>query len=166
MTPEQIKQVQDSFDLVTPMGDQAAALFYGRLFELAPEVRPMFRSDMPEQGKKLLAMIGVAVRGLSDLDSIVPAVQQLGVRHLDYGVREDHFALVGESLLWTLEQGLGDAWNASLKTAWSEAYGLLSMTMIAAMSDARGAREPIPVAGFMSKLRKFFNIPEPEPGKS
>ena len=166
MTPEQIKQVQDSFDLVAPMGDQAAALFYGRLFEIAPEVRPMFTSDMPEQGKKLLTMIGVVVRGLNDLDSIVPAVQQLGVRHLDYGVREEHFTAVGESLLWTLEQGLGKAWNASFKDAWSEAYGLLSLTMIAAMNDAREAREPIPTAGFMSKLRRFFNIPEPKPGKS
>lgn len=158
MTPEQIKLVQDSFEQVAPIADTAAELFYGKLFEIAPEVKPMFKSDMSEQGKKLMTMIGVAVRGLNDLEKIVPAVQQLGVRHIEYGVKEAHFAPVGESLLWTLEQGLGDAWNDDLKVAWATTYGVLADTMIAAMKEAEAAKQP---EGFMSKIKKFFGKAEP-----
>ena len=84
MTPEQIKQVQTTFDMVEPIADKAAELFYGRLFEIAPEVRPMFKSDISEQGAKLMRMLGIAVRGLTKLDTIVPAVQNLGVKHLEH----------------------------------------------------------------------------------
>lgn len=161
MTPEQIKLVQDSFEQVAPIADQAAELFYGRLFEVAPEVKPMFTSDMSEQGKKLMTMIGVAVRGLTNLEKIVPAVQQLGVRHVEYGVKEEHFAVVGESLLWTLEQGLGDAWNDELKDAWATTYGVLSATMIAAMKEAQTPAAPEKPLGMMGKVRKFFGIAEP-----
>ncbi len=139
MTPEEIKLVQDSYAKVTPIAGKAAELFYGKLFEIAPEVKPLFKTDMAEQGQKLMYMIGVAVNGLTDLGKIVPAVQQLGIRHLDYGVTEDHFAPVGEALLWTLEQGLGDAWNEPVKNAWTTTYCLLTDTMIAAMRTARNA---------------------------
>lgn len=161
MTPDQIKNVQESFEKVAPIADQAAELFYGRLFEVAPEVKPMFTSDMSEQGKKLMTMIGVAVRGLSNLEKIVPAVQQLGVRHVDYGVKEEHFAVVGDSLLWTLERGLGEAWNEELKASWAEAYGVLSATMIAAMKEAEAQPQAVAATGFMSKVRRFFGIAEP-----
>jgi nitric oxide dioxygenase len=137
MTPEQITLVQDSFAKVEPIADKAAELFYGRLFEIAPQVKPLFTTPVEEQGKKLMTMIGIAVKGLSKLEQIVPAVQQLGVRHLDYGVEEEHFAIVGEALLWTLEQGLGDAWNDELKDAWSTTYGVLADTMVSAMNEAR-----------------------------
>ena len=83
MTPEQITKVQTTFDMVEPIADKAAELFYGRLFEIAPEVRPMFKSDMSEQGAKLMRMLGIAVRGLTKLETIVPAVQNLGVKHLE-----------------------------------------------------------------------------------
>lgn len=136
MTPEQIALVQDSFSKVEKIADSAAELFYGKLFEIAPDVKPMFKSDMSDQGKKLMTMIGIAVRGLTNLEKIVPALQQLGKRHVGYGVKEEHFPIVGESLLWTLEQGLGDAWNDELKNAWATTYGLLSVTMIAAMKEA------------------------------
>ena len=130
MTPEQITLVQDSFRKVEPIADKAAELFYGRLFEIAPDVKPLFTGNMKEQGKKLMTMIGVAVKGLTDLEKIVPAVQQLGKRHVEYGVKDEHYAVVGEALLWTLEQGLGDAWNEDVKGAWTTTYGLLSQTMI------------------------------------
>lgn len=129
MTPENIQLVQDSFAKVRPIADDAAGLFYGRLFELAPEVKPLFKGDMSAQGRKLMTMIGTAVSGLNNLPAIVPAVQQLGRNHVGYGVKDEHYPIVGVALLWTLEQGLGDDWNDELKASWTEAYTILSTTM-------------------------------------
>ncbi|MBA53402.1 MAG: hemin receptor [Pseudomonadales bacterium] len=158
MTPEQITKVQTTFDMVEPIADKAAELFYGRLFEIAPEVRPMFKSDMSEQGAKLMRMLGIAVRGLTKLETIVPAVQNLGVKHLEYGVKEEHFQPVAEALLWTLEQGLGDAWDEEAKVAWTEAYVLLSTTMIDAMKAAQAQAPAAPKpTGFWAKLKSFFS---------
>jgi hemoglobin-like flavoprotein len=130
MTPEQIKAIQDSFAKVAPISEQAAALFYGRLFEIAPAVKPFFRGDMAEQGRKLMATLAVVVNGLSDLDSILPAASALAKRHVEYGVKPAHYEPVGAALIWTLERGLGAAWTAELAAAWSAAYGMLSEFMI------------------------------------
>jgi len=140
MTPEQIAIVQSNFSAVEPIADKAAELFYGKLFEIAPQVKPMFKGDMTAQGKKLMIMIGVAVRGLNNLDSIVPAVRNLGKTHVAYGVKEEHFAPVAEALLWTLEQGLGDAWTDEAKEAWTLTYTLLATTMIDAMKEVDASK--------------------------
>ena len=129
LTPEQITLVRDSWNQVVPIADQAAELFYGRLFELDPALQPMFKGDMTEQGRKLTRMIGVAVDGLDKLDEIVPAVQDLGVRHLEYGVKSSHYDTVGEALLWTLSQGLGEAFTPEVESAWTDVYTLLADTM-------------------------------------
>lgn len=136
VTAEQVKLVQDSWAAVEPIADQAAELFYGRLFETAPEVKPLFNGDMAAQGKKLMQMITVAVKGLSNLEAIVPAVQELGKRHVKYNVKDEHYAVVGASLLWTLEQGLGNAFTEEVKAAWVAVYGVLADTMIAAGQNA------------------------------
>lgn len=136
MTPEKITLVQESFAKVEPIADKAASLFYTKLFELDPSVKPLFKSNMEEQGEKLMKMIGIAVRGLTRLESIVPAVQDLGKRHVDYGVKPEHYDTVGAALLWTLEQGLGDDFTPECKTAWTDTYTLLSTTMIAAAEDS------------------------------
>jgi hemoglobin-like flavoprotein len=130
MTPDQIKAIQDSFAKVVPISDQAAALFYGRLFEIAPSVKPLFRGDMTEQGRKLMATLAVVVNGLGNLDAILPAASALAKRHLGYGVKPIHYAIVGDALLWTLERGLGEEWTPDLATAWADAYGVLSEYMI------------------------------------
>jgi hemoglobin-like flavoprotein len=130
MTPDQVKAIQDSFDLVAPISEQAAALFYGRLFEIAPAVKPLFRGDMAEQGRKLMATLGVVVNGLSDLESILPAASALAKRHVAYGVKPEHYEPVGAALLWTLERGLGERWTPQLAAAWRTAYGVLSQFMI------------------------------------
>lgn len=135
-TAAQVKLVQESWAKVEPIADTAAELFYGRLFETAPEVKPLFSGDMKSQGRKLMAMITVAVKGLSDLESIVPAVQDLGKRHVKYNVKEEHYAVVGSSLLWTLEKGLGDAFTPDTKEAWATVYGVLASTMIDAAKAA------------------------------
>jgi hemoglobin-like flavoprotein len=132
MTPEQIVLVQESFKKVVPIKDLAADMFYNRLFTLDPSLRPLFKGDMKEQGRKLMAMIATAVGGLTRLESIVPAVEALGQRHGDYGVQPSHYDTVAEALLWTLEKGLGEAFTDDVKEAWVATYGILSSTMIAA----------------------------------
>ncbi len=130
MTPAQVKLIQDSFAKVAPISEQAAASFYARLFEIAPEVKPLFKGDMAEQGRKLMATLAVVVNGLSNLDSILPAASWLAKRHVDYGVKPGHYLPVGEALLWTLERGLGASWTAELAAAWTAAYATLSQFMI------------------------------------
>lgn len=134
MTPNDIDLVQASFARVVPIREQAAALFYARLFEIAPEVRPLFKGDMPEQGRKLMTTLGVVVNGLKNLDAVVPAAEALAARHVAYGVRNEHYAPVGEALIWTLEQGLGGDFTPETRTAWLSAYATLSGVMIAASS--------------------------------
>ena len=129
MTPEQITLVITSWEKVKPISEQAAELFYGKLFELDPSLKSLFSGDMKEQGRKLMAMINTAVNGLKNLDAIVPAVQDLGRRHVGYGVKDEHYDTVAAALLWTLEQGLGDAFTAEVKQAWTDTYVLLATTM-------------------------------------
>jgi nitric oxide dioxygenase len=129
MTPRQIALVQESFAKVVPIADTAAGLFYGKLFELEPSLRPLFKGDLKAQGRKLMQLIGAAVAGLRDLGSLVPAVQALGKRHAGYGVQTAHYATVGAALLWTLGQGLGEDFTPEVKDAWAITYGVLAKTM-------------------------------------
>ena len=130
MTPEQVTLVQRSFAQVVPIADQAAQLFYDRLFEVAPAVRPLFRGDMAQQGQKLMATLAAVIEGLSDLPRVLPAASALAKRHVSYGARPEHYAVVGETLLWTLERGLGPQWTPQLAAAWTAAYSALSGYMI------------------------------------
>ena len=136
LTPEQVALVRETWAQVVPIADKAAELFYGKLFELDPALKPLFKGDMTEQGQKLTKMIGIAVDHLDKLDEIVPAVQDLGVRHLDYGVKNSHYDTVGEALLWTLGQGLGDAFTTEVMNAWTDVYTLLANTMKDAAREA------------------------------
>lgn len=129
MNLKQIALVQRSWNQVLPIAENAAQLFYERLFALDPSLRPLFRGEMKEQGRKLMAMISFAVKGLTRLEQIVPGVQALGRRHAAYGVRDEHYATVAAALLWTLEQGLGDSFSAEVREAWVAAYGVLANTM-------------------------------------
>ncbi|HLG83805.1 MAG TPA: globin family protein [Bradyrhizobium sp.] len=130
MTPEQVTLVQQSFSKVAPIADQAAVLFYDRLFEIAPQVKAMFPTDMTEQRKKLMATLAVVVNGLSNLEAILPAASALAQRHVAYGAKPEHYPVVGSALLWTLEKGLGDGWTPDVASAWTAAYGTLSGYMI------------------------------------
>ncbi len=139
MTPEQIKLVQDTFKHVEPIAPQAADLFYGRLFEIAPEVRPLFPADLTSQKEKLMTMIGTAVTNLHQVEKIVPAVQDLGRRHLSYGVKDTHYKPVGEALIWTLDKGLGAAFTQPVNDAWVAAY----TTLATVMSEAAASVKPV-----------------------
>ena len=139
MTPTQVEMVQKSFSKVAPIADQAAALFYDRLFEIAPDVKPLFRGDMKEQGKKLMGTLAVVVGGLTRLETILPAASGLAKKHVAYGVDATHYAPVGAALLWTFEKGLGPDWTPELAAAWTTAYATLSGYMI---SEAYGPGTP------------------------
>jgi nitric oxide dioxygenase len=130
MTPDQIKLVQQSFARVAPISDQAAIIFYDRLFEVAPAVKAMFPADMTEQRKKLMSTLAYVVSGLSNLESVLPAASALAVRHVSYGARAEHYPVVGGALLWTLEKGLGPDWTPDVAAAWTAAYATLSGYMI------------------------------------
>lgn len=129
MTPQQIELVQTSWQKVVPIKDKAAELFYGKLFELDPALKPMFKGDMEEQGRKLTAMLNTVVVKLDHLGEILPAVQELGKRHVAYGVQDEHYATVAAALLWTLGAGLGDAFTPPVKEAWTTAYMMLAGAM-------------------------------------
>ena len=129
MTPEQIELVQTSFQKVVPIKETAGQLFYNRLFELDPSLRKLFQEDLSEQIENLMTMIATAVNGLKRLDSIVGAVQDLGRRHVGFGVKDADYETVGAALIWTLEQGLGSDFTPDTKDAWIACYALLSTTM-------------------------------------
>jgi hemoglobin-like flavoprotein len=130
MTPDQVKLVQQSFAKVAPISEAAAVMFYDRLFSIAPQVKSMFPADMTEQRKKLMATLAVVVNGLDRLESVLPAASALATRHVGYGVKAEHYPVVGAALLWTLEKGLGEGWTADVAGAWTAAYGTLSGFMI------------------------------------
>lgn len=136
MTTDQVQQVKVSCIFIVPISQQAGELFYGRLFEVAPSVRFLFKGDIQPQAKKLIAMITFVVNKLDNLGEIIGDVQSLAVRHNNYGAKPEHYAVVGDCLLWTLEKGLGDKWNDSLKEAWTLAYTTLSAAMIDAQANA------------------------------
>jgi nitric oxide dioxygenase len=130
MTPDDVVLVKSSFEKVKPIASDAAALFYGRLFEIAPEVKPLFKGELTEQGRKLMATLAIVVNGLDNLPSILPAASALAKKHVGFGVTAEHYAPVGAALLWTLEKGLGAAWTPPVAAAWISAYTTLSGYMI------------------------------------
>ena len=129
MTPTQIEQVQTSWKIIVPHMEVLASLFYFRLFELEPSLKPLFKRDIQTQTHKLVAMLDTAVQNLHQVEKILPAVQALGRRHVGYGAKPEHYGIVAEALLWTLEQGLGDDFTEEVEQAWTVAYTLLATVM-------------------------------------
>lgn len=135
VSPVQKELVQETFAMVEPIAEQAAELFYGRLFEIAPNLKALFKGDMVEQQRKLMAVLKVAVAGLDDPERLIPAVRILGQRHVEYGVVDDDYDTVAEALIWTLEQGLGEAFTPEVADAWVAVYGFLAGTMQEAAAE-------------------------------
>ena len=137
MTPDQMEIVQMTFEKVKPLGEKVTELFYAELFRLDPSLRSMFPEDMAEQGRKLLASLMFVVKNLRTPETILGPVQEMGRRHVDYGVKPKHYDTVGQALLTTLENGLSDDWTPEAKEAWVAAYTLLAGVMKqAAYGDA------------------------------
>jgi len=131
MTQKQIELIRSTWSQVAILNPvDVGELFYGRIFEIAPQVRSMFHSPIPEQSKKLFAMLNYIIGKLDKLDDILYEVAKLAQRHVIYGVKPDHYAVVGQALLWTLEKGLGESWNNDAREAWYNCYQVLSAAMI------------------------------------
>lgn len=135
MDSKQVALVQESFAKVAPIAPQAAALFYNNLFTLDPSLKPLFKGDMVAQGETLMQMIAAAVSKLTQLDVLVPVLQNLGKQHVAYGVVDSHYDTVGAALLQTLGQGLGEAFTVEVKEAWTSVYGVMATTMKAAAKE-------------------------------
>jgi hemoglobin-like flavoprotein len=129
MHPEQIQLVQASWTSLQASRQAAADLFYGRLFELAPETRALFRRDIHVQGGMLMSMLDTVVRSLHCLGDVLPAIVQLARRHVAYGVQAGHYESVGIALVWTLEQALGRDFTPAVHAAWAAAYDTLAQAM-------------------------------------
>ena len=141
MTPEQKILVQETWRQVAPIADVAASLFYGRLFQIDPSTRDLFAGvDLERQQKKLIRALAMVVGALDRIEALVPTIEDLGRRHAGYGVRDAHYDSVGAALLWTLEQGLCEAWTAEVEEAWTAAYGLLAGIMRDAANEAAEGR--------------------------
>jgi len=139
MTPSEIQLVKSSFAAVVPISGQAGELFYKKLFELDPSLRSMFADNLAEQTRKLMQVLATAANGLDRLDTLVPVIEGLVVRHIDYGVKDQHYDTVGKALIWTLGKGLGNAFTEEVKEAWLKAYALLSSTMKTAANRVSAA---------------------------
>lgn len=132
----QVELVQSSFAKVKPIADKAATLFYDRLFELQPSFRPLFKQgEMKNQERKLMDTLAIAVEGLRRPEKIIPVVQNLGRRHVGYGVKAEYYDVVGEALLWALAQGLGEEFTTPVRKAWEEAFLFLSEIMKEAAAE-------------------------------
>lgn len=137
MSPEQIRLVRESFAQVAPAADQAAALFYAKLFAREPAISDLFLSaDMTVQGRKLLNMIGDAVRLLNHPERLEPVLRALGLRHSGYGVLDAHYDSVGAALLETLADTLGEDLTPATREAWSALYAHVGRTMRAGATGA------------------------------
>ena len=138
MTNQQIEAVKNSWEKVAGLDPVVVGgLFYNRLFEAAPQVKPMFNASVPEQSRKLISMIGYVINKLDSLDEIKSEVGKLASRHVKYGVKDEHYAVVGQALLWTLAKGLGQDWTGDLEQAWVRCYTILSEAMINAGTPAK-----------------------------
>ncbi|MCH8999033.1 MAG: PAS domain-containing protein, partial [Proteobacteria bacterium] len=152
---KQKRLVQKSFAKVEPIAEAAAKLFYDKLFDLDPGLKALFKGDIEEQGRKLMATLKIAVKGLDDLKKLVPVLQDLGRRHAGYGVKPEHYATVAEALLWALEQGLKDDFTPEVKEAWAAVYTILAETMMAAAEQENSTQEQSKVERAVSKQTGF-----------
>jgi hemoglobin-like flavoprotein len=130
MNAQQIKLVKESWSFVIVKSDEAGELFYTRLFEVAPGVKHLFKGEIKEQSRKLMSMITYVIAKLDKLDTILDEVKGLATRHNKYGAKKEHYAVVGECLIYTLKTGLGTRWNPETEAAWVAVYGVLANAMI------------------------------------
>ncbi|MEO3431462.1 globin family protein [Pelagibius sp. CAU 1746] len=129
--------MQESFALVDPIADAAAGLFYNKLFEIDPSTQTLFKGDMADQGHKLMSVLKTAIASLDKFDQLVPVLKIMGQRHLTYGVEFKHYESVAKALLWTLKEGLKEAFTPEVEQAWAKVYGTLAEVMM------RGSQEPL-----------------------
>ncbi|NVK31699.1 MAG: hemin receptor [Gammaproteobacteria bacterium] len=137
LTQQQIHLIQSSFAKVKPSAMQAAEIFYDTLFEYDPSLESIFHGDMKSQGEKLMRTLDTAVSSLSNLDALLPVLEALAVRHVQYQVQPKDYTTVGNALLATLSKGLGDEFTPVVRQAWVDGFRLIAKVMkSAAYPDA------------------------------
>lgn len=129
MNKQQIELLQRTFAKVEPVAQEAGELFYGRLFEMAPSLRPLFTGDMTMQAKMLMTAIGLAVQGLDHPEAVTPQLALIGQRHVNYRAMPADFDKFGAALQWALAQTLGDDFTQPVKEAWGEAFKFITREM-------------------------------------
>lgn len=144
MTPRQIEIIQSRFAEVRPIPDRVGARFYSRLFQMAPETRAMFKNDMVEQRRKLIETLALIADALDRVETVLPAVRDLAVRHRAYGVEDDHYSLVGLALIETLREMLGPVFDGEVEQAWRDAYSFVAGAMIEASHGTPSKAPPQP----------------------
>ncbi len=137
MNLEKIELLKAAWNQVRPAAERAVELFYIRLFELDPSLRPLFKDDLARQGHKFIAALGLLVDGLDRPETIIPAIQELGRRHAGYGICDDYYHTVGQALQWMLANVLGESFTPEVEAAWNEAYYLIAGLMKEAAASAR-----------------------------
>lgn len=143
MKQEQIDLIQQNFEKIAPRAEAVATVFYNRLFSMKPALQFLFPEDLTEQKKKLMTMLGMAIKSLNQTDTLVPILKNLGQRHAIYGVRDGHYDTVGAALLLTLRDALGRDFTGEAHAAWAEMYGFVAATMKSGASElARDFVEP------------------------
>ena len=126
-TPEELQQLKASFKYVESNSKQAADIFYGHLFDIAPDLKPLFaHTDMRDQRQKFFSALRVMIGSIQQPHLLDPAMTQLGKRHAKYGVRPEMFQKVGGALMMTLEEVLGELWTAEVEEAWIRTYTYLA----------------------------------------
>lgn len=136
----ELETLETSFDLIASRGEELVDVFYRRLFEVAPSVKPLFaHTDMAKQKAMLLATLVLLRKSLRDLDAIAPKLRQLGARHVAYGARPEHYPVVAEVLLASMAELAGDAWTDEIAAAWAGALGLVATAMLEGAADAETA---------------------------
>jgi hemoglobin-like flavoprotein len=139
MRPETDRLVRESWSRFEPVAERSAGFFYEKLFELDPGAERLFaRTNMEDQGRKVMRMFAEIVRMIDQPESLVGEVADLGRRHVRYGVQDSQYDSVGAALLWTLERGLGPAFTDDVRTAWTEAYLLVSAVARRASAREQG----------------------------
>lgn len=137
MNAQQIQLVKETWGFVIVKSDAAGELFYSRLFEVSPGVKHLFKGDVKEQARKLMSMVTYVIAKLDKLDTILTEIKSLAQRHSKYGAQKEHYAVVGECLIYTLKTGLGDRWNANVEAAWIAVYKILSNAMIEGQQSSK-----------------------------
>jgi hemoglobin-like flavoprotein len=136
VTHQQIELIRQSWSRVLPIAEQAGLLFYEKLFTAAPGIRHMFKPDINPQANKLIQVLGYVVSKLNKMEELLPEVKKLGERHNAYGAQPAHYEVVGQCLIATLKDGLGDHWTPEVQDAWLTAFNAIKNVMIVAQEEA------------------------------
>jgi len=140
LTETEIDCIRQSFNDFVRAADDAGDQFYARLFDIAPELRPLFPQDIGQQGVKLVSMLGMIVAQLHDYAQLRPLLEDLSRRHVSYGTTPQHYDVVGDALAWTLAKYLGARFDSTVQAAWTRAYRALADAMIEAAPEFMPAR--------------------------